>query len=670
MKRFRKQLAVALVTTMMVSSFSFNGIAAEYKGKWVLNNGEWNYRENGEIIKNQILQYNGEKYYIKEDGIMASDEFFQPNDGGTRYAFPEGKIASGWWLYLDDEGHQLPDLQNGNWYYFDNNGIRMENSTPRIGKYRYAFDEDGKMLSRAFLEDGKKYYYEYDGQMAKDKWLNIDGDWYYFETDGSCKKASKASDSNASMDEFDEEGRLISDTTPCRTIEDIKVKGSDERNGTIGKELKVTFNVELATDSNAKKQTLTGDHDFWIEEVGSSGTYKRGWEKSLDGGKNEYTISYIPYAIETFQLKLVIDGIESHPVTITSDWSSGSDKIGGIGDTLSGNWDVSNRVASIKTLCQSLDDNSQIKETWINKIRELRVMDNSFAMLNRNMVSIDAAGVKSLLGTGELDLIGGSLNAAQGEEISLSATKGTVAALPEAFEKQLSVELDLYKGGDETHELDVPVIVGVPVPSGMSAEGLKVFHIGEDGSPELLNTKIDGNMVYLVTDSFSNFVFAGKAVQDSSGSNNSGGGSGSGSSGGSGFNKKSSSTSSIPETSGQWQQTESGWSFKKPNGDLYQNTWIYVNGKWYWIEPDGIMAQGWKELNGKKYYLMPAMGEMLVGWILDGQNWYYTDGNGVMQTGWVNVGEKWYYLGADGHMLSSATTPDGYSVDENGVWIQ
>ena len=37
---------------------------------------------------------------------------------------------------------------------------------------------------------------------------------------------------------------------------------------------------------------------------------------------------------------------------------------------------------------------------------------------------------------------------------------------------------------------------------------------------------------------------------------------------------------------------------------------------------------------------------------------------------WAQSGENWYYLGSDGLMVRSAYTPDGYYVDENGVWVQ
>ncbi|HFL3190044.1 TPA: hypothetical protein ACG3IT_003837, partial [Clostridioides difficile] len=31
---------------------------------------------------------------------------------------------------------------------------------------------------------------------------------------------------------------------------------------------------------------------------------------------------------------------------------------------------------------------------------------------------------------------------------------------------------------------------------------------------------------------------------------------------------------------------------------------------------------------------------------------------------------KWYYFGGDSLMVTSQTTPDGYHVDKDGVWVE
>ena len=37
---------------------------------------------------------------------------------------------------------------------------------------------------------------------------------------------------------------------------------------------------------------------------------------------------------------------------------------------------------------------------------------------------------------------------------------------------------------------------------------------------------------------------------------------------------------------------------------------------------------------------------------------------------WIQTNGYWYYVGADGALFVNGTTPDGYRVDANGVWIQ
>lgn len=71
------------------------------------------------------------------------------------------------------------------------------------------------------------------------------------------------------------------------------------------------------------------------------------------------------------------------------------------------------------------------------------------------------------------------------------------------------------------------------------------------------------------------------------------------------------------------------------------------------------MQTGWFEEDGYRYYLHP---------IGDGTR-------GHMYLGWHEIDGKWYYFheisdGTRGRLLVNTTTPDGYRVDENGVWVQ
>ncbi len=82
---------------------------------------------------------------------------------------------------------------------------------------------------------------------------------------------------------------------------------------------------------------------------------------------------------------------------------------------------------------------------------------------------------------------------------------------------------------------------------------------------------------------------------------------------------------SFTSLAGQWQQDETGWWYQNNNGSYPSNGWQLIDSKWYYFDETGYM-----------------------------------------------VANKWvgnYYLGSDGAMLINTTTPDGYYVDANGMYI-
>lgn len=94
------------------------------------------------------------------------------------------------------------------------------------------------------------------------------------------------------------------------------------------------------------------------------------------------------------------------------------------------------------------------------------------------------------------------------------------------------------------------------------------------------------------------------------------------------------------------------------------------DGKWTYIDNGKLLVYTWLTYDGVTYYLDKS-GIMRTGWIKDGNNWYYMDGSGAMvKNKWIKTNGKWYYLSFSGAMLTNSITPDGYTVDENGVWLE
>ncbi|VTT10085.1 MBL fold metallo-hydrolase [Streptococcus oralis] len=159
-----------------------------------------------------------------------------------------------------------------------------------------------------------------------------------------------------------------------------------------------------------------------------------------------------------------------------------------------------------------------------------------------------------------------------------------------------------------------------------------------------------------------------------------------------------------------WQWLDKHWHYYADSGAV-KTGWLKDQGTWYYLEDqEGIMLVGFQQVDGKQYYFsasgamqtgwkwfdnhyryFEANGAMKTGWIKDKGIWYYLnpedgimlvglhkvngdhyyfDESGAMQTGWKRIDGNWYYFQTDGSLLKNATTPDGYKVNEEGIWRQ
>ena len=100
-----------------------------------------------------------------------------------------------------------------------------------------------------------------------------------------------------------------------------------------------------------------------------------------------------------------------------------------------------------------------------------------------------------------------------------------------------------------------------------------------------------------------------------------------------------------------WNLDGRGWRYLRENNNLAVSEVLDIKGETYWFDSDTYMAVGWrKDLAG---------------------NWYYMREEGQMRKSkWILYNNLWYYVGQDGKMLTDTTTPDGYKVNKDGVWIK
>ncbi len=126
---------------------------------------------------------------------------------------------------------------------------------------------------------------------------------------------------------------------------------------------------------------------------------------------------------------------------------------------------------------------------------------------------------------------------------------------------------------------------------------------------------------------------------------------------------------------GRWVEINSQWKYQLPGGGYAVNCWEYINGQWYHFDGDGYMRTGWyfENQDGFWYYLK-SDGAMATGWLQVEGKWYYFNNSSAEATGWGLKDGVWEFQAQEnpgrpsGAMYRSAVTPDGYTVDEQGVW--
>lgn len=634
--------------------------------------------------------------FITEDKVGQS--FNEHFDDPLYYAHKDGDLANHEWLLLDEGGKECEHLSENcgcSWYYFRGleviegnklNGGAMINKEKKVGEEGFClFREDGKMVSRDWCNgthddknDNTKHYYTSKGFRAVDQWLPINGYWYHFNKEG--KVTAYAEIPEAERKELEEDavtGISTPSDAPYRTVVAVKpVK--DVVEVLVGeKEVKIDFQVELASNSNAKYGSddfIGNAHDMRLKASGSV----NGGVKVTDEQKGICTVTFnAGTTASKDQIIVYIDDVESAPVNIhtvlpKTDSDSGETDKGEVKQALDnilkpdkdGKIDTTKAKDGLKEVYANSKEETE--NHLLDNTEDLKNVDDKHAEDKKITKEDPDISEKVKDAVGDVTVDGSALNADPGDTVQLKVDEpkddSTDWNLNKNYSNTVAFDIKLLiTGADGTDksksELEIPVVITMKLPAGFTANGLELFNYHE-GALLPVNFKVVGGNIRLVSDRFSTYIFAQNPSTTPS-TNPSGGGGG-----GRSNNVNSALTTNSGSNSGEWILDATGWWIRLKDGTYPVNTWMYLdyNGvyKWYRFDAAGYMSTGWfTDADGRKYYLNP---------ISDGTK-------GAMLTGWQFIDGFWYYFnpvsdGTQGALLVNTTTPDGYVVNANGQWIQ
>lgn len=719
----KKRAAALSMALLMAASTCFPAQAG-----WTSWDGIWRYADStGEFEKNVLRPSGGRWFWIGEDACLKTGyegETVKTDLNGNVYILTLNDDGSAKPTCRDEEGntydlYELIGPGNGigfkphasewrevqesanhphAWIYNDETGKPIGTGVQEVNGFLYYFDEDGeiKSIGSAGLQDGH-YVEPYDFIMAVNKWIPYDGNWYYFDENGNQVTGEREID--GIRYDFGTNGYLSGDEVSFPLVTSVKL-GEYPDKAYVGDVVEIPFTVEVeqqlaspsnATDSNAIEADYSMFQSFYA--VGNENRYNL-WTGNCDGEVNpqKYNKSAmerryeIDWDNQVIRVPIDREGTAYGTLRIPNTydaaaWAGISDPDGFIircyyPESMSGedkakdileNLEADEAVASLKN-----QDNEELKEAFLNnseitaQIKELEYMNGQEKAIK---TYVNAENVKEQINPAAMRVVGLGLLGEKNTEIGLHVDTPKETIPQELSDKNTAAfDLKVMNNGTEKNNLEIPIVITMPVPKGIVSASFELYHI-KDGAAEEIPYIYDGEAktATFAADSFSTYVFAEeKNTSDNNGGGSSGGNSSGSSSSGSSDSDSGNSgvASSLKRAAGSWKYDDRGWWFKNSDGSYPTNIWQLLSyeqkAAWYHFDAEGYMQTGWfKDTDGKWYYLNPA-----------------ADGTcGSMVTGWKWIDGYWYYFNekSDGYLgalVMNGRTPDGYIVDEQGRWIQ
>lgn len=187
--------------------------------KWTQDSKGWHYYdENGNMVKNDWVQYEDQWYHFNNDGIMqkgwqqlswsGGNYWFyfadatgamlrngcfnlMYNNNESKFCFNDDGICTSGYGCGSSSGNSSSKKNgwvedSGGWYYYENGNIK-KNGWCQYGNDWYYAGEDGRMVKNKWIQhNGKWCYLGADGVAYMNKIAIIDGVQYHFDSNGYC----------------------------------------------------------------------------------------------------------------------------------------------------------------------------------------------------------------------------------------------------------------------------------------------------------------------------------------------------------------------------------------------------------------------------------------------------------------------------------------------------
>ncbi|MBM7642307.1 glycoside hydrolase family 70 protein [Streptococcus loxodontisalivarius] len=243
------------ITTGDNNWYYFNSRGNRVTGQYTISGKVYLFGADGKQVKGFTTDANGNTLYFDvNSGVKVVGKFFSVGDNwyyadANGYVVTGAQTVKGQNLYFDENGVQVKGQTvtdaSGNLTYYDaNSGVQVRNKFVLIGENDwYYFGENGVAVTGFQTINGQYLYFEANGVQVKGRFFSVGDDWYYADNDGNVVRGAQTINGQSLY--FDENGKQVKGSIV--TDSEGKVRYYDANSG------------ELVTN----KFVRVGDNDWY-----------------------------------------------------------------------------------------------------------------------------------------------------------------------------------------------------------------------------------------------------------------------------------------------------------------------------------------------------------------------------------------------------------------------